>query len=412
MITSTSSNFKSVQGCKSLIHNILEGNNLRKYKKMEIIKRNFEYLNTHNVAILEGGRRSGKSYSIAQYLLLYCNNNPNTTVLIASMTLDNQRTGCYADFNMICKEEPYFNEVVHTTVNPRRNLFKNGSRIEYKVFEGSETTKGQAADIIYINEANNMPKETFDSLVYNVRKQIILDYNPTEQFWVDEVFPKEKYERLHSTFKDNPFITDLQKEQFQRIFEKYNSPFHTEYDEWNYMVNYLGLYAKKPSILFSGHSFTYKKLPLQNREWIGFLDPSALRGNDFYALSLIGRGEDGLYCEDLKQWNSHLQKKELTNYIQNLIEELDATFYVEVNGLINIKEYERLKALFPENIEPYFSRQNKMEKITSCVEAIEEMTFNPETKEIIEQYIIPFEETGHDDLIDALTTNIILHSNQ
>jgi len=61
--------------------------------------------------------------------------------------------------------------------------FETGSIIEFISFDKFGKAHGPRRDILFINEANNIPYEIADQLITRTRKIIWLDWNPSEEFW-------------------------------------------------------------------------------------------------------------------------------------------------------------------------------------------------------------------------------------
>lgn len=56
-----------------------------------------------------------------------------------------------------------------------------------------------------------MPWEIYRQLAVRTRKSMLLDYNPRSRFWVDErLLGRDDVALVHSTYKDNPFLTARQ----------------------------------------------------------------------------------------------------------------------------------------------------------------------------------------------------------
>mgnify|MGYP000096266577 CR=1 FL=1 len=69
---------------------------------------------------------------------------------------------------------------------------------------------GPARDILFINEAQSIPREIFRQLDIRTRKKVIIDYNPVRRFWGETEFVGDRYVTIHSTYKDNPYLTPEQ----------------------------------------------------------------------------------------------------------------------------------------------------------------------------------------------------------
>ena len=82
--------------------------------------------------------------------------------------------------------------------------FETGSKIEFFSADQPGKVRGPRRDRLFINEANNVPYETFDQLEVRTREFIFLDWNPTNEFWFyDLVANRNDVEHLILTYKDN-----------------------------------------------------------------------------------------------------------------------------------------------------------------------------------------------------------------
>jgi phage terminase large subunit len=89
--------------------------------------------------------------------------------------------------------------------------FKNGSYIELFGLEDEGKARGPGRDILFINEANLVTKILFDQLAMRTTGAIFMDWNPAEfNSWVYDIADDPRNKRVHSTYLDNPFLSDQQ----------------------------------------------------------------------------------------------------------------------------------------------------------------------------------------------------------
>jgi phage terminase large subunit len=82
--------------------------------------------------------------------------------------------------------------------------FPNGSYIELFGLEDESKARGPGRDILFINEANLVPKRLYDQLAMRTTGTIFLDWNPADfNSWVYEVADTETNACIHSTYLDN-----------------------------------------------------------------------------------------------------------------------------------------------------------------------------------------------------------------
>ena len=363
--------------------------------------------------VLCGGRRSGKTYAVLNFLLAKCRAYPSNIVNIASMTAEQGRLGAYADCNNIIKANPsvYSNCIVLRS--PREVRFANGSVMFFNSYADSETAKGIACDDLFINEANNFSLQQYTDLRANVREFTFLDYNPNIRFWVDEIFSTEDI--CKTTWKDNPFLTPSQLEYFADLKKLAERPEATSVDKRNYSVYYLGEYAEIDGAIFTRSNIrTAPELPrrengdLALRNFAIFADPSALRGADYFATCLTATDDDGnVWLIDSDSRNTG-GREDVARWMMDTCKAWDVKkCFIETNGLVGIDFYE-----FAQNsglpVEGWYSRGNKYQRIVDNYQNLTTQLVvldTPENRAFLEQVYTFAEKCEHDDNVDALNSS-------
>ena len=180
----------------------------------------FEHLNNLSKKILveQGGTRSGKTYNILLWLIFnYCNANTGKTVTICRKTFPAVRGTVMRDFFEILKEyDLYFEELHSKSTN---EYFINGNRIEFISLDQPQKIRGRKRDLLFINECNELNYEDFQQLIFRTIDNIILDFNPSEEFhWIyDKVLTREDVEFYQTSYKDNPFLAKSLVEEIERL---------------------------------------------------------------------------------------------------------------------------------------------------------------------------------------------------
>ena len=161
-----------------------------------------------------GSAGSGKSYFIAQRIIVRCVNEP-ITVLVCRRYGSTLRNTCFDLFKEILgkrKLTPYV-KIKETDFSIQ---FPNGSKI---IMTGlDEETKLLSLNnisVIWIEEAFEVPQSIVDQLNLRMRgkarnQQIIMSFNPiSKSSWLYkfcELTPPDSFRYLHSTYKDNPLL--------------------------------------------------------------------------------------------------------------------------------------------------------------------------------------------------------------
>ncbi|MBQ4216374.1 MAG: phage terminase large subunit, partial [Bacteroidales bacterium] len=138
-------------------------------------------------SIMYGSKASGKTIErlINYFILAKCIPNAKIQVIAESMPVI--KSGCLADFRYMFA--PYFKRYrVKENATDKMFFFPNNSTLQFmQVDDKDKANQLGRATFRFINEANNIDKETFDLLDIRTERQISLDYNPTSKFWVDEI---------------------------------------------------------------------------------------------------------------------------------------------------------------------------------------------------------------------------------
>ncbi len=126
-----------------------------------------------------------------------------TLTSIVSESFPHLKRGVMRDFLNIMEAHNYF-------VESRWNrtdfiyTFETGSKIEFFSADQPTKVRGPRRDRLFINEANNVPYQTFDQLEVRTRELVFLDWNPTTEFWYyDQVADRDDVDHLIITYLDN-----------------------------------------------------------------------------------------------------------------------------------------------------------------------------------------------------------------
>jgi len=137
------------------------------------------------IKIVQGGTSAGKTYGIIPILINKAIQIPGLEISIVSESIPHLRRGCLKDCMKILKDTNRYNENQFNR-SLLKYKFLNGSYIEFFSVDDSSKLRGARRDILYCNEANNISFEAFNELSVRTKKEIYLDYNPANEFWVHE----------------------------------------------------------------------------------------------------------------------------------------------------------------------------------------------------------------------------------
>ena len=169
-----------------------------------------------------GGTRSTKTYSALQFLVfLAVALSAKKLISVVSETLPHLKKGAIRDFEKILQDEGTIAGTLRD--DPRWNAtdrvfsFPSGTIIEFFSADSPGKVHGPARDILFINEGQNIRWETANQLMIRTREFVIVDYNPTHEFWAHtELATDPRFRTVVSTYKDNRFLTPAQIEDIER----------------------------------------------------------------------------------------------------------------------------------------------------------------------------------------------------
>ena len=188
------------------IHEIDENGN-RKYKYI----------------ILTGSSRSSKTYSILQLIHLYCLKHKKKRVSSWRETKKDCKDTVLFDFKNALPNFPQWEQVAFNKTESI-HTYPNGST--YEISGGDDDVKihGFQGDVAHFNEPYNISKDTFDQIDMRTTDFVLIDWNPRQNHWIDELSKNPRAIVIHSTFRDNPFVPFEQRSKilsYQNIERSY-----------------------------------------------------------------------------------------------------------------------------------------------------------------------------------------------
>lgn len=158
---------------------------------------------TKRVRGVAGGTSASKTISILLWLIQYAQTHNDQIISVVSESFPHLKRGAIRDFQSIMEEQGYF-DPLNWNKTDYIFTFKTGSRIEFFSADQPGKVRGPRRDILFINEANNIPYETYTQLEVRTKKLIWLDWNPSSEYWwYTEVIPHQDVDFITLTYKDN-----------------------------------------------------------------------------------------------------------------------------------------------------------------------------------------------------------------
>lgn len=237
--------------------------------------------------INQGGSRSGKTYSVLQYLIELAHEFKDGGILITvcRKTSTALKATAERDFFEIIRSEGLYNEKNHSKSERTYNLF--GNTFEFIGLDDSQKVRGRKRDVLFINEANEVDYETFVQLNLRTTTKVIIDYNPSEEFWSEDLKLRDDAAFFITTYKDNPFLPEAQINEIEGLKDKNKSL---------YQVYALGLFAEIEGLVYTNRR-EVSKFPDDARNVAYGLDFGF--SNDVTALVKCGIWGGEVYAKDV-----------------------------------------------------------------------------------------------------------------
>lgn len=213
-------------------------------------------------------------------------------------------------------------------------VLPNGSLWQFKNFDDFSKCVGQKADYLFLNEAVNLDEKSFGTLIQGIRKQIILNYNPTRECWVSKYINPEKDNLMITTWQDNPYLTEYQIEEFENIKRRALSPTATIFDKYAYEVFYKGVFTNMSGKVFrqvySCTTEEFNRIPV---ECASGMDFGIVDSGDFTTLVQVKIYQNCLYCNELLYSNHLANDKDLAWELHRLGYDNTTTIVCDPGGL-------------------------------------------------------------------------------
>lgn len=262
---------------------------------MKQIKKYYEFLNdTKNLPFvsLSGGSRSAKTRSILQQLILF---EHNKRICIVKDTLKNIKQTILLDFEDILNLDK-----INYKVNKTNLRYKVGTNeFHFTAFPTVDSAKGYATDILVADEADSVEKEIVEQLKMRLREKMYITYNPSSMFWANTL--ENKNNKLVTTFKDNPFLSEQLLTNFEEIKRRGENAPAGSYERNYYLTYYCGIFTNLfNSELFSTSDLTFQEFEVdKNLNNYSVADPSFGVGANYFACPSVFVKDNIIYCYDI-----------------------------------------------------------------------------------------------------------------
>lgn len=180
--------------------------------------------------VVQGGTSAGKTFGILPLLIDKAIKEPNLEISVVSESIPHLRRGALKDFLkiMIMLNRYRDNQFNKSTL---KYTFGNGSYIEFFSVDQPDKLRGARRNILYVNEANNIPFDAYNQLAIRTSGDIWIDYNPTNEFWAHkQVLVDADAELEVLTYKDNEALPESIIKEIEKAKEKAKTS--TYWENW------------------------------------------------------------------------------------------------------------------------------------------------------------------------------------
>lgn len=245
------------------------------------------------IVALQGGARSGKTYSALQFLIGLAFYYSGLVISIVRESFPVLRGTVLKDFKDILMDAGLYDEENEAKPNGYYEYTLNGNTFEFFSADNQQKLRGRKRHILYINEANELTLYKFRQLLMRTEGLCVIDYNPSEpeSYIYDHVLTRNDCHLLITTYKDNPHLPQAIVEEIELLMDT---------DEEYWKVFGLGMRGNVSGIIYSHYKV------LGDAEWpygkgvrlygldFGYSNPSALieiiiYDNAVYARQIIYR---------------------------------------------------------------------------------------------------------------------------
>jgi phage terminase large subunit len=180
---------------------------------VDVVPKTFRDLQrlAHRFNQFQGGTRSGKTYTILQFIAIMCYTSAVPIVWRAFRKYSATHSkSTIPDFEAIL-----ISMAIPFKVNKTDKVYTLGkSLVCFDGCDDPQKLRGVTQDYAYINEANELTEEDFSQINFRTRQYLVLDFNPSMlHHWIYQLRTQQPDDVAvyYSTFRDNPFLGEEQR---------------------------------------------------------------------------------------------------------------------------------------------------------------------------------------------------------
>lgn len=168
------------------------------------------------ICVFQGSSRASKTYNILIYWVYKLLQENNKTLTIVRKTLPALKGSILRDLKEILLMFNVFDANKWHSVD---GYFQLGTNIiEWISCDDESKLRGRKRDYLFINEATEISEEEYTQLILRTSDRCIIDLNPSLwNSWIYELEGQEDVFYTIVTYKDNPFLSDVQINEIEKL---------------------------------------------------------------------------------------------------------------------------------------------------------------------------------------------------
>jgi phage terminase large subunit len=177
------------------------------------------------IIVLQGGGDAAKTVTTLQLLAVKSIEQKGIQSTVVGIDGPNIKRGVLRMFKKYVARHPQIKPyIAFYNKTDREYHFTNGSIISFVSFEDDQDARGAENDYIFMNECNLLTYNLFWELQRKCRKQVFMDYNPSNAFWCHaklinggEAQFVGKVQLYIVDHRHNPFLTEDEHAAYESI---------------------------------------------------------------------------------------------------------------------------------------------------------------------------------------------------
>jgi phage terminase large subunit len=241
--------------------------------------------NDHRVCVFQGSSRASKTYNILIYWVYKLLNEDNKILSIVRKTLPSLKGSVLRDLKEVLI---LFNVYDPSKWHVSDGYYELGTNIiEWFSCDDETKLRGRKRDYLFLNEATEIAYDEYVQLLLRTSDRITIDFNPSLwKSWIYELEGKDDVLYTITTYKDNPFLPQVQVDEIEKLKDK---------DPNLWRVFGLGQKGVPTRVVFTHQQF-YGSLP-DGAKLLGYgID---FGYNDPSVLAAVYKMNDNIYCQEL-----------------------------------------------------------------------------------------------------------------